>query len=103
MKTGIRIGIRNGKVQAMAPDDLGFLEQLGKCTVRRASHVEPVSTNAGTQWTADLSPVGGPCLGPHQSRSEALAAEQSWLNARLGNIQFQEGENHVPTKTQERR
>jgi len=103
MNPGIRIGIRNGKVQAIAPDDLGFLEQLGPCTVKRASHVEPVPTESGTQWTADLSPVGGPCLGPHRSRSEALAAERDWLNARLGNIQFQEGDNHAPTKTQEKR
>jgi hypothetical protein len=27
----------------------------------------------------DLSPVSGPTLGPFQNRSEALAAERSWL------------------------
>ena len=90
----MKIGIKNGKIQVIAPDDLGFLERLGKCKVRRASHVEPVPTEAGTRWTADLSPVGGPLLGPHRTRSEALAAEQDWLNSRLGNITFQESENH---------
>ena len=30
-------------------------------------------------WTADLSPVNGPVLGPYTRRSEALAAEIAWL------------------------
>ena len=52
------------------------LRCLGKLSIRRASHVEP---NAAGQWWADLSPVGGPKLGPHPCRSEALAAEAEWL------------------------
>jgi hypothetical protein len=91
----MKMVIKNGRIQAIAPDDLGFLEQLGLCTVRRASHVEPVPTDTGTQWAADLSPVGGPMLGPYRTRSEALAAELAWLEPRLGNIQFhEESENH---------
>jgi hypothetical protein len=31
------------------------------------------------RWVAELSPVGGPTLGPFGRRSEALAAEQRWL------------------------
>jgi len=52
------------------------LSALGQVTIRRASYVEP--TDQG-QWQADLSPVGGPILGPFALRSEALAAEVHWL------------------------
>ena len=51
------------------------LTELGRLTIARGSHVEP--TDAG-QWTADLSPVGGPLLGPFATRSTALAAEREW-------------------------
>ncbi len=54
------------------------LASLGELTIRRGSHVEPVS---GGLWTADLSPVGGPVLGPFASRSLALAVEVAWLEA----------------------
>jgi hypothetical protein len=53
------------------------LTTIGSLTIRRGSHVEP--TGAG-QWLCDLSPVNGPMLGPFVNRSEALAAEQAWLN-----------------------
>jgi hypothetical protein len=53
------------------------LSSLGTLTIRRGSHVEP--TGAG-QWLCDLSPVNGPTLGPFVNRSEALSAEQAWLN-----------------------
>ena len=53
--------------------DLG---QLGTLHVRRASHVEPDEHGS---WHADLSPVGGPRLGPFPCRSAALKAEESWL------------------------
>jgi hypothetical protein len=52
------------------------LPQLGDLTIRRASHVEP---DAGRCWWADLTPVGGPTLGPFERRSEALKAELTWL------------------------
>ncbi|MBN71649.1 MAG: hypothetical protein CME32_20510 [Gimesia sp.] len=53
------------------------LTQLGALVINRGSHVEPV---ADGQWTADLSPVNGPLLGPFSHRSVALAAELEWLN-----------------------
>ena len=53
--------------------DLG---QLGRLSIRRGSHVEP--THDG-QWTADLSPVQGPLLGPFPTRTAALNAEVTWL------------------------
>ena len=55
------------------------LPSLGKLTITRASHVEP--TGQGL-WCADLSPVDGPLLGPFSQRSQALAAERQWLEAK---------------------
>ncbi|MGB7160773.1 MAG: hypothetical protein WBD40_22100 [Tepidisphaeraceae bacterium] len=54
------------------------LHSIGDLHIRRASHVEPDESGA---WRADLSPVGGPTVGPFPSRSAALAAESSWLSA----------------------
>ena len=52
------------------------LSNMGQLTIQRASHVEPDSDG---RWIADLSPVGGPQLGPFANRSDALAAEVDWL------------------------
>lgn len=54
------------------------LAGLGSLAITRGSHVEP--NNLG-QWCADLAPAGGPTLGPFETRSQALAAEQTWLEA----------------------
>jgi hypothetical protein len=54
------------------------LSVLGAVSVRRASHVEP---DADGRWWAELAPVSGPKLGPFGRRSEALEAEQAWLEA----------------------
>ena len=53
------------------------LAALGNLAITRASHVEP---DEHCQWFADLSPVGGPVLGPFPHRSEALDSEQQWLD-----------------------
>ena len=58
-------------------DDRIDLRPLGRTKIRRGSHVEPT---ADGRWTADLSPVDGPVLGPFDKRKEALAAEVTWLN-----------------------
>jgi hypothetical protein len=55
------------------------LSVLGELSIRRASHVEPDDSG---RWWADLAPVGGPRLGPFAMRSQALDAEQVWLEAR---------------------
>ena len=52
------------------------LTALGPLTIRRGSHVEPDDHG---KWWADLAPVGGPRIGPHDRRSEALDAERTWL------------------------
>ncbi len=69
----------DGSVQALYGEAIDLAE-LGGCSLRRASHVEPA---AGGGWAADLSPVGGPLLGPFRRRSEALRAEEQWLNHHL--------------------
>jgi hypothetical protein len=56
---------------------------LGSVSIRRASHVEPDELGC---WWADLSPVGGPKLGPFDLRSQALAAETTWLSDRLASL-----------------
>jgi hypothetical protein len=55
--------------------DLGV---LGHLVISRASHVDPDDSG---RWLADLMPVAGPVLGPFDLRSEALEAEQAWLEA----------------------
>ena len=52
------------------------LADFGRLTIQRGSHVEPTAVG---HWTADLSPVGGPLLGPFESRTAALDAEREWL------------------------
>ncbi len=59
------------------------LASLGHLLVVRASHVEPEPSGS---WFADLSPVGGPTLGPFPARSEALRAEIDWINIHLSEI-----------------
>jgi hypothetical protein len=68
----------NGKLRFLYDDSLRELMTLGKATVTRVSDVEP--TEKG-EWTADLSRVGGPLLGPFKFREEALTAEKEWLEA----------------------
>ena len=54
------------------------LHSLGRPVITRGSDVEPDRQGC---WSADLSPVAGPKLGPFDRRSEALAAERRWLEA----------------------
>ena len=64
-----------GRVRAVYGEAID-LAALGRPDIARASHVEPDESG---RWLADLSPVGGPVLGPFDLRSEALAAEVAWL------------------------
>jgi hypothetical protein len=66
---------RGGSVRGIYGEEIA-LDALGPLVITRASHVEP---DFGGRWLADLSPVGGPVLGPYHNRSEALAAEVAWL------------------------
>lgn len=67
----------SGMVRCIYDETIELL-QLGAPEISRGSHVEPTTQG---QWTADLSPVAGPLLGPFPQRSAALAAERDWLNA----------------------
>lgn len=74
----------DGTVLALYSDELEPLLKVlltqGKGTITRASHVEP---NSAGGWTADLSPVDGPMLGPFPTRAAALAAETAWIEKHL--------------------
>lgn len=69
----------DGDVRCVYAEEID-LRALGTLSIVRASHVEPSSEGG---WMADLAPVGGPILGPFEQRSEALAAEQFWLETFL--------------------
>ena len=66
----------DGTIRFIYADALQPMLELGQPIVRRASHVE---TNDAGRWTADLSPVDGPVLGPFALRKQALEAETQWL------------------------
>jgi hypothetical protein len=68
---------RQGIVSCIYAESLD-LASLGRLNIARGSHVEP---DADGQWRVDLSPVGGPVLGPFSLRSTALAAEYAWLES----------------------
>ena len=65
----------DGTVRAIY-DEMIDLGVLGHLSITRASQVEPDDQG---RWQADLTPVGGPVLGPFERRSEALEAERDWL------------------------
>jgi hypothetical protein len=74
--------IKGDQVTAIYDERLD-LHRLGETTIRRASHVEPDNTG---HWSADLGVSSGPRLGPFAKRSEALFAEQNWLERHLNEL-----------------
>ena len=68
-----------GTVRCMYAEVLD-LAAIGCLRITRASHVEPDRTGC---WWADITPAGGPVLGPFDRRSDALAAERRWLDENL--------------------
>ena len=69
----IRVAV-GGELRAVYHDELAaLLRQLGGLRVFRASHVEP--SDVADAWQADLSPVGGPLLGPYSTQEEAKCCE----------------------------
>lgn len=69
-----------GKVRMVYADSMRSILDEGMPSLIRASHVE---MNADFRWEADLSPVGGPVLGPFDFRSDAIAAEVNWLESNI--------------------
>lgn len=78
----IKIVARDGMMVMRYTDLLSprFKAQASQYEVKRASHVEP---NENGEWTADMSPLNGPVLGPFTTRAAALKAEAEWIDARL--------------------
>jgi hypothetical protein len=66
---------RKGGVRCIYGEEID-LTALGQISISRASHVEP---DGNGRWWANLTPVHGPTLGPFSRRSDALAAEVTWL------------------------
>lgn len=86
----------NGTAQCMYDDAEPInLTQLGVIDIKRASNVEPAPLDKG-KWIADLAPIGGPTLGPFDTRREALAAEVAWVDAQLarGPVTVSGADNH---------
>ena len=74
----------DGSVRFIYDDRIAqVLKKSGTLEVHRASHVEPTEDGL---WEADLSPVGGPTLGPFETRKEALEQEVVWLNEHLSEL-----------------
>lgn len=73
----------DGTIRFLHDDRLRGLYSEGAASIRRASHVEPTPDG---RWTADMAPVGGPLLGPFETRGEALACESAWLADRLNHL-----------------
>lgn len=70
----------SGRLRFVWSDSARELLMLGNGSIERASHVEPT---ADCRWTADLAPIGGPVLGPFETREEALTAEVDEVERRL--------------------
>jgi len=97
----------DGVMRCIVNEHTASLLAQGDVQINRASHVEPVnpvlrsvfrlirrrvSDNSRLaaftrtwwcRWQADMALSGGPVLGPFTERSEALLAEQKWINQRL--------------------
>jgi hypothetical protein len=70
-----------GTITFIYDDDIAkALSGLGKSTTTRASHVEP---NTDGTWYAYMDLVGGPTLGPFNTRTEALQEEVHWIEQNI--------------------
>ena len=69
----------SGTMQFIYDDDLRSLFEVGVSSITRASHVEPVDS----MWGCDLTPYGGPIVGPFRLREMALSFERDWLRGRM--------------------
>jgi len=80
----ITITIQGGRMEFIYTDNLAPLLDEGDATVQRVSHVEPSCVDGRHGWTADMTPVNGPVLGPFTTRADALDAEHVWLQSERG-------------------
>ena len=97
----------DGSLNFIADQALDGLQDAGKTTIKRASHVLPVNRPLRAifrwlrdrfgetgliatftrrwpcLWQADLAPSNGPVLGPFRNRQHAIDAEVRWLQENL--------------------
>lgn len=97
----------NGSLTYIQDAEISFLQDLGKSSVKRASHVEPDSCllrllfhllrkfgetgkisnwtrNWKCLWRVNMSPSKGPILSERWvNRQDALNAEMMWLNTNV--------------------
>lgn len=74
----IKLCILNGELKTIHTDKLlPLFNKLGNASIKRASYVEPI--DGTTNWSVDLSLVGGPIMGPFTTRDEAISIEIDWL------------------------
>ena len=66
----------SGQLMFIYDDELREIIEHGESVMKRVSHVEP---DEDANFTADLSPIGGPVLGPFRLRQEAL----KWLESHV--------------------
>lgn len=75
---------QQGTIEGIYSDAFAGIISQGDSKVTRASHVEPgVDDSNNPCWYADLSPVGGPQLGPFTLRQTALNEEVAWLEKNI--------------------
>jgi len=71
--------LQDGTIKSIYTEQIN-LNELGKLSITRASHVEPTVDG---KWTADMSPLNGPILGPFENRTLALKEEIKWLEENI--------------------
>lgn len=78
----IKLVVKDGTITSVYDDALiALFDDAEQVTTTRASHVEP----DGSEWSADLSPVGGPMLSGFTTRQAALDAEVQYINQHVVN------------------
>ena len=65
----------DGTMQFIYKDEMARIIKKGNAKIKRASYVEPKEN----KWTANLSPLKGPILGPFPLRKTALQEEEKWI------------------------
>ena len=70
-QTELVVGVDGG--MRCIDDEALDLREIGKLRITRASHVEPDAEGYG--W-AEITPSGGPVLGPFRTRTEAFGGRE---------------------------
>lgn len=74
----------DGSMEFVYNDKLRGLIKQGEAKITRASTIEPGDPSLGQdplRWYATM--FDGPVLGPFETREQALAEEEEWINKNL--------------------